>query len=102
MTRYTVELTDEAWAAIETQVRYIAVDRQAPENAARWSNRLLKAIDELETLPRRHPVNDAQTAEHGVEIRRMVFEKTYLIFYTLDEDTRRVVVVSFRHGARMA
>jgi plasmid stabilization system protein ParE len=101
MTQYTVELTDEAWAAIEAQIRFIAVDRQAPENAARWSRRLLQAIDDLELLPHRYPVNEPQTAEHGVEIRRMVFEKTYLIFYTIDEAQHRVVVVSLRHGARL-
>ncbi len=100
MIQYTVNLTDEAWAAIEAQVRYIGVERQAPENAARWVNRLLNAIDGLEMLPRSHAVDERQTAKHGIEIRRMVFEQTYLVFYTIDDEQRRVIVVSFRHTAR--
>ena len=30
MKRFTVEIADEAWIEIELQIRYIALDRQAP------------------------------------------------------------------------
>ena len=73
MKRFTVEITDEAWTEIERQIRFIVVDRQAPMNAARWSNRLLKAIDDLELMPRRHTLDSHQTREHGTSIYRMVF-----------------------------
>lgn len=43
MKHFIVEIADEAWTEIERQIRFIAIDRQAPMNAARWSNRLLKA-----------------------------------------------------------
>jgi hypothetical protein len=33
--RFTVHISDEAWAQIEAQVTYIAVEKQAPLNAAR-------------------------------------------------------------------
>ena len=46
MKRFIVEIADEAWTEIERQIQFIAVDRHAPINAARWSNRLLKAIDD--------------------------------------------------------
>ncbi len=100
MKRFTVEIADEAWKEIERQIRFIAVDRQAPRNAARWTNRLLKAIDDLELMPRRHTLDEHQTREHGTSIYRMVFETSYLVFYSVDEVKERVTIVSFRHGAR--
>jgi hypothetical protein len=53
MKQFKVEIADEAWIEIGGQIRFIAVDRQAPISAARWSNRLLKAIGDLELMPRR-------------------------------------------------
>jgi len=100
MKRFIVEIADEAWTEIERQIQFIAVDRQSPVNAARWSNRLLTAIDDLELMPRMHTLDEHQTSEHGTRIYRMVFEKHYLVFYTVDEVKKRVTIVSFRHGAR--
>lgn len=100
MKHFTVEIADEAWREIESQIRFIAVDRQAPVNAARWSNRLLKAITDLELMPGRHTLDEALSREHGTDIHRMVFEQTYLVFYTINEVEQRVTIVSFRHGAR--
>ena len=100
MKHFTVEIADEAWREIESQIRFIAVDRQAPVNAARWSNRLLKAITDLELMPRRHTLDERLSRELGTDIYRMVFEQTYLVFYTINEVEQRVTIVSFRHGAR--
>lgn len=100
MTRYTVELADEAWRPIEAQIRYIAVEKQAPENASKWVVRLLASIDKLAEMPRRFAVDQEQTQIHGTEVHRMVFERTYLVFYTVDDENHRVNVVSFRHGAQ--
>jgi plasmid stabilization system protein ParE len=98
MTEYTVEFAEEAWRAVEAQVRYIAIEKQAPENASRWLNRLLAAIETLEQIPRRFKVDPDQTQMHGIDVHRLVFERTYLVFYTVDDARRRVNVVSFRHG----
>ena len=100
MKQFTVEIADEAWVEIEGQIRFIAVDRKSPMNAARWSNRLLKAIDGLGLMPRLHTLDEYLTQEHGTNIYRIVFERRYLIYYTLNEVESRVMIVSFRHGAR--
>lgn len=42
---YAVRLTDQTRQAIYDQARYIAVDRHAPDGAARWLNRVMAAID---------------------------------------------------------
>lgn len=98
MKRYTVEFADEAWKRIEEQVYFIAVERAAPINAGRWLARLLKVIDNLEWMPRRHVVDKKQTREHGCTVYRLTFEKTYLIYYTIDADADRVVIISFLNG----
>ena len=36
MKRYAVEVSDPASAAIQVQVRYIAIEKQDPANAQRW------------------------------------------------------------------
>ena len=85
---------------MQVRARYIAADRQAPENAARWFNRLLVAVRSLQLMPERNGVDHGQTAAYGAEVRRLVFERTYLLFYTIDHTQRQVTVVRFSHGAR--
>jgi len=51
-------------------------------------------------MPQRYGVDKQQTQLHGTDVYRMVFERTYLVFYTIDETHGRVNVVSFRHGAQ--
>ena len=100
MTRFTVGFIPESWAAVQAQVRYIADEQHAPENAARWFNRLLATVDSLEFMPERYQVDPAQTAARGTEVRRLVFERTYLLFYVIDHARLQVTIVLFTHGAR--
>jgi plasmid stabilization system protein ParE len=97
---YKVEIADEAWRAIEAQVRYIAAEGQAPERAAKWADRLLAAVGMLERMPRRFVLDRDQTKILGVKVHRLVFERTYLVFYAVDDAQKRVNVLSFRHGAQ--
>jgi len=53
MTKYAVELTDTASAAILSQARYIAVEAQAPESARHWLEQIWDAVESLERWPRR-------------------------------------------------
>ena len=51
---YTVRITPAAEASIRGQARYIAIDEQAPLNAARWLQRIDAAADSLAQWPRRY------------------------------------------------
>ena len=51
-------------------------------------------------MPDRFGVDAEQTAAVGVEVRRMIFERTYLMFYSVERRQQQVTVVSFRHGAQ--
>lgn len=83
MSHFSVHIANEAWHEIMRKIRYIAIDRQAPVNAARWSNRLLKLIDDLGRMPRRHTVDEHLSHAHGTDVYRLVFEQTYLLFCTI-------------------
>jgi hypothetical protein len=62
--------------------------------------RLLDAVDTLETFPLRCPLDQKQSTAHGVAVHQMVFERTYVLRYVVDEQSHDVIIVSFRHGAQ--
>jgi len=96
---YRVLITAPARAKILEQGRYIAVDRQAPLNAARWLERVFDAADTLADFPRRcalAPENDFR----DYEIRRLLVGDYFLLFTIVEED-QTVWVIGFRHGSRL-
>lgn len=97
--RYTVDIDDEAFDEIRDVARFIAHERKAPHNAARWLARLWDAIDDLEEMPRRFPVDDIQTTATGRPTHKMNFGD-YLVFYQVDDEQSQVRVIGFMHGAR--
>ncbi len=100
MVRYTVHITNEAWKPIRAQVHYIAIENHAPENASRWLARLLDAVATLEQLPQRHVVANDPSTTHNATVYRMLFERSYFLFYPIDDDRGYIDVVSFRHCAQ--
>ena len=100
MTRYTTSISEEASAAIDAQATYIAVDQRSPLNSARWLARVMAAVRALQVMPDRFGVDQEETLALGREVRRLVFERTYRLFYTIDEPQQHVAIVIFRHGAR--
>ena len=98
MTRYAVELTDAALAAIGEQARYIAIEGRAPENAKRWIERVWDAVDSLENLPRRGA--RAQEDDYvSYDVRQLVVG-SHLLLFTVDDDRRTVWIVGLRHAHR--
>jgi ParE toxin of type II toxin-antitoxin system, parDE len=97
--KYVVEITDTAFELIRAQARYIAVDGQAPLNAARWLEQVWDVIDGLELMPSRHGLA-AEDAFVRYEVRRALVGD-HLVLFTIDEAAGKVWVVGFRHGARL-
>ena len=92
--KYKVILQAEAASQAEAAYRWIAKD--APENAARWYNRLLDKIYSLEDFPTRCPLAPENDA-FDVEVRQLLFGN-YRILFTIDG--RAVRILHVRHGAR--
>jgi plasmid stabilization system protein ParE len=93
----SVVVTDSALREIKKQAAYIAKD--SPDNAIEWNHRVRGAISRLADYYG-HAVDDAASKKMGFEIRKTVFEGTYLIYYPVDQDDATVRVLHFRHGAR--
>jgi mRNA-degrading endonuclease RelE of RelBE toxin-antitoxin system len=97
--KYTVDITESAFEAILAQARYIAVECKAPLNASRWLEKVWDVIDGLENMPKRHGLAD-ESAFTSYPVRRALVGD-YLVLFTVDEKTRTVRVVGFRHGSRL-
>ena len=99
MTRYEVALTEAALAAIRAQARYIAIEAEAPGNAARWLQRILDSVDSLEQWPRR-AAKAEEDAFVEFEVRRLVVD-SHLLLFTVDDEHRKVWIIGLRHGHRL-
>jgi hypothetical protein len=98
MSRLKVHVSDEVKLQITEQVLSIAEDSIA--NAFAWEERLLESLNRLGTF-HSHAVNHDATFRLGETVRKMAFEKTYLIHYKVNKSAGMVEIISFRHGARL-
>lgn len=99
MKSYRVILSPTVQDQIWEQVKFIAVD--SIDHALNWEDRLRREVLNLGTMPRRYPVNQAASERSGEPVRKMVFERTYLLFYRINLESRSVEILNFRHGARL-
>jgi plasmid stabilization system protein ParE len=97
--KYRVIVPPIVQEQIRAQVRYIARDSIA--NALAWEDRLRAAVKDLGTLPTRNAIDKQASRRIGQDVRRMVLDKTYLVFYRIRESDRAVDILNFRHGARL-
>lgn len=93
-----VLVTPEALEQMFECARFIAVERQSPDTAAAWLERVLASTDELSEFPHRGPVCP-ESSQLGYELRRLILGN-YAMFYTVDAPSGVVWVVGFRHAAR--
>ena len=98
MKRLAVILSREVREQIDAQVLFIADD--SIDNALKWERPLFKAIEKLGDAPG-HVVDEDASDRLGFIVRKLVFERTYLIHYTVDRSAGDVRVINFRHGARL-
>jgi plasmid stabilization system protein ParE len=84
---------------IIAQVMHIAED--SIDRALEWEDRLRFAIREIGLFPNQCAVDEEASRRYGDEVRKLVFERTYLIFYSVNEPARGIDVLHFRHGAQL-
>ena len=83
------QVLERAWVIAEHSIA----------NAIEWQDRVRKALDGLgDRLG--HAVDEQATRRLGRRTYRLVFERTYLIFYRIDPTASQLGVFFFRHGAR--
>jgi plasmid stabilization system protein ParE len=96
--RLDVVIPQDVQQQILDQVDYIACD--SVDNALAWEDRLRRAINRIGDSPG-HVVDAGASRRVGETIHKLVFEKTYLIHYRINDTAGAVEIVNFRHGARL-
>lgn len=97
MKAYEVIIPVQVLSEIMDQVVLIAFD--SPINAYEWEQRLMSAIRQIGEHPG-YAKDEHASSSMGLEVRKMVFERTYLVFFTVDEARQVIQLLHFRHGAR--
>jgi len=97
MTRLPVIVTPNARSQITEIVWYIAED--SLNNGLAWEARLIATLDALGGF-HGHAIDEDASERAGDQLRKVVFESTYLDHYHVDVGVA-VVVSNVRHGARL-
>ena len=95
MKRYSVNITGEALADMESLYNYIAYTLKSPDNAMRQYNRLADAIMTLDEFPERYGIFNSEP-EYSLGIRRMTVDN-FLVCYVVDDYS--VTVIAVLYGA---
>ena len=87
---YKITVTIPARADIARTGRYIAVELHSPQSASALVEEIYATVRNLKNMPKRHAlVADERLAFLGVRAYPI---NNYLVFYTVDDDTKSVVV----------
>lgn len=89
---YSVNISSQAEKDIRAIYEYIALSLMSPENAGAKLSRLEERINSLDNLPKRYP-------KYKNDIRFMPVD-SYLVFYTVNDDSKTVSVLRVMYGKR--
>jgi plasmid stabilization system protein ParE len=96
---YRVIISDDALAGVVAFLDYIADTKQMPLTADRWWAKALAKVETLRTMPRRCPLAPENEFSR-YELRMLIVDRCLFIFQ-IDEETRTVRIVKFRHGSQL-
>jgi plasmid stabilization system protein ParE len=94
--KYKILFSPEARSEALEAAAYIA--DTAPLTALRWYGGLVRALDRLESFPRRCAMAP-ESFFLGEELRHQHY-KSYRIIFRIEEETRTVRVLHIRHAQR--
>jgi len=92
-------VTDDALDAVRGFLDFIAVTQQMPLAAARWWEKALARVETLRFMPQRCPLAPENHFSNH-ELRMLIVDPCLFIF-NIDDATRIVRVVKFRHAAQL-
>ena len=95
---YSATTANAARRDISKAARYISEKLYNPSAADRLLDEVEETIISLEEMPHRHPlVKDEYLASKGI---RLLPIRNYHAFYTVDEESKTVIVVRFLYSKR--
>ncbi|MDR0347357.1 MAG: type II toxin-antitoxin system RelE/ParE family toxin [Coriobacteriales bacterium] len=98
MARYEIVISDAADQNIRDIIHHIAISLHSPVAAASMLDVIDAQISSLDASPQRNPlVRDERLALLGY---RWAKAKSYMIFYTIDEAAKTVLITRVLYGRR--
>lgn len=98
MDEYKVRINPKAIRDLESIFEYIALQKQAPENAKRQVDRIKNAILQLNTFPQSHQERvEGRYAERNY---RQLLVDNYIAIFRIDEERKIVTVVTIQYQGR--
>jgi addiction module RelE/StbE family toxin len=95
---YRVEISEEAEVDMWKISDYISNEIHSLQSAINLMREIRKQIKSLNTMPKRYAlVSDDELAKRGL---RLIPVKNYLVFYTVDEQQKKVSITSVMYNKR--
>lgn len=98
MESYKIKITEKARKDLRDTCTYIKGELKEPVIAEKFYLSIEQSVESLVSLPKRHAlVRDERLAEKGY---RMMPVANHLIFYTVDDNSRTVMVSRILYARR--
>ena len=98
MVKYHIKLYPRAYRDMEEIYRYIAIEKQVPENAKAQTDRIWRAIKKLETFPSSH--QDRLEGKYAGKGYKQLLVDNYMAIYKIDETEKTVYVITVQYQGR--
>lgn len=98
MDKYEVMLYPKAFRDIDDIYAYIALDKLSPENARGQTDRIWTALKKLEIVPEAH--QDRVMGRYAGKGYKQLVIDNYIAIYKIDENKKRVYVVTIQYQGR--
>ena len=98
MDKYEVMLYPKAFRDIDDIYAYIALDNLSPENARGQTDWIWTALKKLEIFPEAH--QDRVMGRYGGKGYKQLVIDNYIAIYKIDENKKRVYVVTIQYQGR--
>ena len=98
MDKYKIKVNPRAIRELDNIYEYIANEKLSPENAKGQTDRIKKAILNLDTFPQSHQErNEGRYAGKGY---RQLLIDNYIALFRIDEPNKTVYVVTIQYQRR--
>ena len=98
MDKYKVMLYPKAYRDIEDIYEYIAITKEAPQNAKGQTDRIWDAIKALEEHPQSH--QDRLEGKYAGKKYKQLLIDNYIAIFRIDEKSKTVYVVTVQYQGR--
>lgn len=98
MVKYHIKLYPRAYRDMEEIYRYIAIEKQVPENAKAQTDRIWRAIKKPEIFPGSH--QDRLEGKYAGKGYKQLLVDNYMTIYKINETEKTVYIITVQYQGR--